>query len=350
MPFTIERNDIARVHADVLVNAANEQLAPGGGVCGALFEGAGYQQMLAACRAIGHTPTGSAATTPGFDLPCRWVVHAVGPVWRGGSHGEEQLLRQSYRSMFAEVARLGASSVAFPLISAGIYGYPVRDALRIAREETAAFLDDHDDVHATLVVFTRDVIAQGGKYLADVRAYIDDTYVETSPHMRNRTAELADLGVPSRWAEELAAPCAVSEIRVCGAQHAEGTSDEGDTLIDLLDHLDEPFSTTLLALIDARGFTDTQVYKRANISRQLFSKIRSNPAYQPSKPTAVALGMALELTYDELQDLLARAGFTLSHSSKFDVIVEFFIMRGDYNIFDVNEALFAFDQPLLGSA
>lgn len=345
MPFTIERNDIAKVHADVLVNAANEQLAPGGGVCGALFEGAGYQQMLAACRAIGRTPTGSAAVTPGFDLPCRWVVHAVGPVWRGGAHGEEQLLRESYRSTFAEVVRLGASSVAFPLISAGIYGYPIRDALRIAREETAAFLDEHDDVRATLVVFTRDVIVQGGRHLADLRAYIDDTYVESSPHMRCRMDEVPHMDASAMvQMDAMVAPGRAPETVFAGAPR------DKNELADLLDHLDEPFSTTLLALIDARGLTDAQVYKRANISRQLFAKIRSNPAYKPTKPTAVALGMALELTYDELQDLLARAGLTLSRSSKFDVIIEFFVMRGDYDIFDVNGALFAFDQPLLGSA
>lgn len=129
MPFSIVRNDIAHVRADVLVNAANERLAAGGGVCGAIFEGAGASRMAAACAQIGHCPTGSAVTTPGFDLPCRWVVHAVGPVWRGGTHGERELLRNCYRSVFAEVARLGATSVAFPLISAGIFGYPVREAL-----------------------------------------------------------------------------------------------------------------------------------------------------------------------------------------------------------------------------
>ena len=247
--------------------------------------------------------------------------------------------------MFAEVARLGATSVAFPLISAGIYGYPIRDALRIAREETAAFLDEHDDVRATLVVFTRDVIVQGGRHLADLRAYIDDTYVESSPHMRRRMDEVPHLDASAMvQMDAMVAPGRAPETVFAGAPR------DKNELADLLDHLDEPFSTTLLALIDARGLTDAQVYKRANISRQLFAKIRSNPAYKPTKPTAVALGMALELTYDELQDLLARAGLTLSRSSKFDVIIEFFVMRGDYDILDVNEALFAFDQPLLGSA
>ena len=362
MPFSIERNDIARVHADVLVNAANEQLAPGGGVCGALFASAGFDRMNAACRAIGRCPTGGAVATPGFDLPCKWVVHAVGPVWRGGAHGEERQLRSCYQSVFAEVERLGAHSVAYPLISAGVFGYPKAEALRVAREETAAFLDRvSDDVQVTLVVFSRDVILAGGSLLADLQEFIDDAYVESSPHVRRRMEERESLPDWVLEDEELAPappvppaqasaslstyPAAALERATFGAEPEPKSAD----LADLLNNLDEPFSTTLLALIDARGMTDAQVYKRANISRQLFAKIRANASYRPTKPTAVALALALELDYDQTQDLLSRAGLTLSHSSKFDVIVEFFIDRGVYDIFRVNEALFAYDQPLLGS-
>lgn len=370
VPFSIERNDIAHVHADVLVNAANEQLAPGGGVCGALFASAGFDRMNAACRAVGHCPTGAAVATPGFDLPCKWVVHAVGPVWRGGAHGEERQLRSCYQSIFAEVERLGAHSVAYPLISAGIFGYPKAEALRVAREETAAFLDRiDDDIRVTLVVFSRDVILAGGSLLTGLQEFIDDAYVESSPHARRRMEERETL---PNWVledEELAplppvpstqpsAPssayfAAALEQATFGAEpeHECGPESEPKStdLDDLLNNLDKPFSTTLLALIDARGMTDVQVYKRANISRQLFAKIRANASYRPTKPTAVALALALELDYDQTQDLLSRAGLTLSHSSKFDVIIEFFIDRGVYDIFRVNEALFAYDQPLLGS-
>ncbi|OUP37588.1 macro domain-containing protein, partial [Olsenella sp. An188] len=199
MPFSIVRNDIARVRADVLVNAANEWLAAGGGVCGAIFEGAGASRMTAACAQIGHCPTGSAVTTPGFDLPCRWVVHAVGPIWRGGTHGERELLRSCYRSVFAEVERLRAASVAFPLISAGIFGYPVREALDVARAEASAFLDGHPDVEVTLVVFTRDVVAQGVALLGELREYVDDAYVENSPHLYDRSAELRELCAPEAY-------------------------------------------------------------------------------------------------------------------------------------------------------
>ena len=333
MPFSLVRNDIARVRADVLVNAANEALAPGGGVCGALFACAGYDRMLDACRAAGRCPTGSAVTTPGFDLPCRWVVHAVGPVWRGGGAGEEKLLRSCYRSVFAEVERLGAASVAFPLISAGIYGYPVAAALEVARQEARAFLDRRPDVDVTLVVFSREVVAAGVALMGELSEFIGDAYVDESPFMYDRRAELAAAvplaGAPRRAASEATGP---------------------DDLAERLAHLDASFSQALLALIDERGLTDAEVYRRANLSRQLFSKIRSRVDYRPSKPTAVALAMALGLSLPETRELLARAGLALSRSSRFDVIVEFYLARGVHDVMVVNEALFAFDQPLLGSS
>ena len=341
MPFSIVRNDIARVRADVLVNAANERLAAGGGVCGAIFDGAGRSKMAAACAQIGRCPTGSAVTTPGFDLPCRWVVHAVGPIWRGGAHGERELLQSCYRSVFAEVARLGATSVAFPLISAGIFGYPVREALDVARAEASAFLDDHPDVEVMLVVFTRDVVTQGVALLGELREYVDDAYMDNSPHLYDRFAELRELCVPE--ARHFAAEPPVAPAPTPGGPAAP------DELAERLAHLDAPFSEALLALIDECGLTDAQVYRRANLSRQLFSKIRSKPDYRPSKPTAVALALALGLTLPQTQELLAHAGLTLSRSSKFDVIVEFYLARGVHDVMTVNEALFAFDQPLLGS-
>ena len=347
MPLSIVRDDIAHVRADVLVNAANERLAPGGGVCGALFAGAGYERMAAACAALGGCPTGGAVSTPGFDLPCRWVVHAVGPVWRGGAHGEERLLRSCYRSAFAEAARLGARSVAFPLVSAGIYGYPVREALAVAREEAAAFLEGHPDAELTLVVFSREPVAAAVELMGELREFIGDAYAEESPFVRGRRPE-PELCAPApaaapRPARPLGAP-------LPQAARPVGAAAGADELADRLAHLDASFSEALLSLIDERGLTDAQVYRRANISRQLFSKIRSKPGYRPSKPTAVALAMALGLDLGQTRELLARAGLALSRSSRFDVIVEFYLSRGVHDVMTVNEALFAYDQPLLGSS
>ena len=377
MPFSIVRDDISRVHADVLVNAANVRLAPGGGVCGALFSAAGFDEMRAACEAIGGCATGDAVTTPAFNLPARWCVHAVGPIWRGGRAHEEELLHRCYRSAFARAVELGARSVAFPLISAGIYGFPVERALAIAREEVAAFLRHHDEVALTLVVFERAVVQMGNALVEQVQEYIDDEYVDSSSFMRRDTGELER---ELQWTEDASAPLSVemaepvalpeylqeddasvaasrpfvaSSIRMPGAAMPGAPSRAGATLdaeiAQLVAALDAPFSTTLLALIDARGMTDAEVYHRANISRQLFSKIRGNESYRPSKQTVVALAIALELDMSATQDLLARAGFTLSKSSKFDVIVRFFIERGIYDLFQLNEVLFAYDLPLVGS-
>ena len=352
MPFSIVRNDIARVAADAVVNAANTHLAPGGGVCGALFEAAGYADMARACEAIGHCNTGDAVVTPAFRLPAQWCIHAVGPIWRGGSHGEEEALRRCYRAVFARVVELGAHSVAFPLISAGIYGYPVAQALAVAREETAAFLAEHDEVAVTLVVFDRAVVREGSALAAKIAEYIDDAYAEHHLRARSRAAELER---ERAWAEDASACGAPRPARhhgaesLCAAQPLLAPSSDKGTLDEALAHLDASFSETLLALIDARGMTDAEVYHRANLSRQLFAKIRGNAAYRPAKPTAVALAFALELSLSETQDLLGRAGLTLSRASKFDVIVRFFIERGIYDVFRLNEMLFAYDQPLVGS-
>lgn len=352
MPFLIVRDDIARVSADAIVNAANTRLQAGGGVCGALFAAAGAADMQAACDAIGGCPTGSAVSTPAFALDATWVIHAVGPIWRGGLSGEREALRSCYRSVFAEAERLGARSVAYPLISAGIYGFPVDEALAIAREETEAFLRVHEDVAVTLVMFDRATVRAGGELFDEIDEYIDDEYVEASPHMRRRAERLAveawDGAAPGGLADS-AAPEALATAfggeAVCAALSAAAPRE----LDDLLSNLDASFSETLLALIDERGITDAEVYHRANLSRQLFSKIRSNRAYRPTKPTAVALAVALELDPRQTQDLLGRAGLALSRSSKFDVIVRFFLERGVHDVFRINEALFAYDQPLLGS-
>lgn len=375
MPFSIVRDDISRVHADVLVNAANVRLAPGGGVCGALFSAAGFDEMRAACEAIGGCATGDAVATPAFNLPARWCVHAVGPIWRGGRAHEEELLHRCYRSAFARAVELGARSVAFPLISAGIYGFPVERALAIVREEVAAFLRHHDEVALTLVVFERAVVQMGNALVEQVQEYIDDEYVDSSSFMRR---DMGELERELRWAEDASAPLSVemaepvappeclqeddastvmpsasrpfvaANIRMPGAPSRAGATLDAE-IAQLVATLDAPFSTTLLALIDARGMTDAEVYHRANISRQLFSKIRGNESYCPSKQTVVALAIALELDMSATQDLLARAGFTLSKSSKFDVIVRFFIERGIYDLFQLNEVLFAYDLPLVGS-
>ena len=255
MPLEMICNDITKISADAIVNAAKETLLGGGGVDGCIHRAAG-PELLAECRTLGGCRTGEAKITGAYRLPCRYVIHTVGPVWRGGGYGEREQLVSCYRTSLALAREHSCETVAFPLISSGAFGYPKDQALQVAVDTIGEFL---------------------------------------------------------------------------------------------LEHLDTGFSETLLKLIDRSGRKDSEIYKRANVDRKLFSKIRSNPDYKPSKPTAIAFAIALELDLAETKDFIARAGYALSASSKFDVIISYFIERGQYNIFEINEALFAFDQSLLGA-
>mgnify|MGYP000966055400 CR=1 FL=1 len=334
MPFTIVRNDITKMQVDAIVNAANTSLEMGGGVCGAIFKAAGAEELQAECDAFGGCETGQAVITRGYNLPAKYIIHTPGPVWKGGGHGEEILLLSCYINSLALAKKHGCDSVAFPLISSGIYGYPKKEALRIAISAIQDFLRDND-MAVYLVVFDRAAVEISEQLLGAVEAYIDEHYVaeHTEKYRKLQNIERSLMFEDSSL-KEMSARIADSAIAGLDA---------------LVGRLDEPFSQTLLRLIDAKGRTDVEVYKSANIDRKLFSKIRSNRAYMPSKKTAVALAIALELNLAETKDLLERAGYALSPSQKFDVIIEYFITNGKYDIFEINEVLFYYDQPLLGS-
>lgn len=327
MPLHFIRNDITKMPVDAIVNAANESLLGGGGVDGCIHRAAG-PELLAECRRLGGCRTGEAKLTGAYRLPCRYVIHTVGPVWRGGGHGEREQLVSCYRASLLLAQEHGCETVAFPLISPGNFGYPKDQALRVAVDTIGAFLLEHD-MTVYLVIFDRRAYQISGKLFADIAEYIDDHYVEAHTDLG---AERLRRGALHR---EMVAP-------MCAPMAAPA-------LDDLLEHLDAGFSETLLRLIDRSGKKDSEVYKKANVDRKLFSKIRNNSNYKPSKPTALAFAIALELDLAETKDLLARAGYALSASSKFDVIVEYFIRQRNYDIFAINEALFAFDQSLLGA-
>ncbi len=322
MPLELLRNDITKMKVDAIVNAANESLLGGGGVDGAIHRAAG-PLLLAECRTLQGCKTGEAKATGGHCLPAKFVIHTVGPVWRGGAYGEKRLLESCYRSSLVLAKQLGCESVAFPLISAGAYGYPEDQALRVAMDMITAFLTENE-MTVYLVLFDKSAFSISNKIFGSVQAYIDDHYVDwhqDGPSLRLRRMESCK-----------AAPMAAKAL----------------SLQDALGQIDESFTEMLLRKIDEKGMTDAQCYKKANIDRKLFSKIRSDRLYKPSKPTVLAFAIALELSLTETKDMLMKAGFALSHSNKFDIIVEYFIQSGNYNIFEINEALFAFDQSLLG--
>ncbi len=339
MPFTIVRQDITKMKVDAIVNAANTDLQMGGGVCGAIFKAAGPKRLQEACNKVPPIQTGGAAITPGFDLPAQYVIHAAGPVY---SHWNKEQSRALLRSAYIESMKLaeekGFESIAFPLISSGIYGYPKDEALEVARLAIEEYLQDHD-MEVYLAVFDKSTFLISKALLGDVESYIDQHYVDTHRITRQRLLDVEEMALGQAARPNLSAPCPPVAAQM--AAPAQG-------LEDLMDNLDEPFSDALLKLIDAKGKTDVEVYKKANIDRKLFSKIRTGKGYTPKKPTILALAIALELTLPETEKLLERAGYALSHASKFDVIVEYFIVSGKYDIFQLNEVLFSYDQPLLG--
>ena len=330
MPLEIVRNDITKMKVDAIVNAANETLVGGGGVDGCIHRAAG-PELLAECRTLGGCKTGDAKITKAYRLPCQYVIHTVGPVWNGGSHGERELLVSCYRTSLALAKEHGCETVAFPLISSGIFGYPKDQALRVAVDTIGEFLL-HNDMTVYIVIFSRTAYQISSKLFADIAEYVDDHYVDAhTDSQRERLRRMSVLESRTLSADAAAAPMAVGGLD------------------SLLAHLDAGFSETLLKLIDRSGKKDSEIYKKANVDRKLFSKIRNNPDYKPSKATAIAFAIALELNLDETRDLIARAGYALSASSKFDVIIEYFIRQKKYDIFEINEALFAFDQSLLGA-
>ena len=338
MPLQLVRNDITDMKVDAIVNAANETLLGGGGVDGAIHRTAG-PKLLHECRTLGGCRIGQAKITRGYRLPAKYVIHTVGPVWQGGGHGERELLISAYRSSLELAVKYHCESVAFPLISSGVYGYPKDQVLRVAVDTIGDFLLQHD-LTVYLVIIDRASYTIGGKLFANIAAYIDDRYVEEHSDLlleQNRRAQFLARSLPLFESDAAVAPVAAPSKAVPAS------------LEDALGQIDESFSQMLLRKIDEKGMTDAQCYKKANIDRKLFSKIRSDIYYKPSKPTALAFAVALELPLAEARDLLQKAGFAFSHASKFDIIVEYFIAQENYNIFEINEALFAFDQSLLGS-
>lgn len=324
MPLEIVRNDITKMNVDAIVNAANSQL--GGGVCGAIFKAAGRDELQQACDKIGHCPVGKAVITEGFNLPAAYIIHTPGPIWEGGSRREAELLKGSYKNSLELAKQHECESIAFPLISTGIYGYPKEEALQIAVSTISQFLMKAD-MHVYLVVFDKKSFGLSQKLFTSINEYIDDHYIEEAEIVFNRRMEEHDVFNYNVQAEPVL----------------------NQSLMEVINDLEESFFERLLRFIDEKGMSDVETYKRANIDRRLFSKIRNEDGYTPKKKTVIAFAIALKLNVDETNNLLSAAGYTLSRSNKFDVIIEYFIKEGSFNIHEINEALFTFDQPLLGA-
>ena len=373
MPFELVRNDITRMKTDAIVNAANSSLTGGGGVDGAIHRAAG-PELLDECLTLGGCRTGEAKSTRGYRLPARYVIHTVGPVWEGGNRGERELLTACYRNSLLLAESLGCESVAFPLISAGAYGYPAEEALRVASETIRGFLRDHE-MMVYLVIFSRSAYMISKSLYADIRAYIGDEAaweeyeraeaLRRQQILKNRLRRSAEgqeeedqsirkynVGMPPSYAKPEQQPQEHADGFVLGeAVYGAAPDREAyeEALRNYLKRMDEGFRDMLLRMIDERRMTDAECYRKANVDRKLFSKIKNQPEYKPGKTTVLAFAVALELSLEETRKMLETAGYSLSRSSRSDMIVEFFIRRGIYDIDQINLALFSFDEKLLGS-
>lgn len=371
MPIQIVRNDITKMKCDAIVNAANSSLLGGGGVDGAIHRAAG-RQLLEECAKLGGCKVGEAKATLAYNLPSKYVIHTVGPIWRGGTESEKELLESCYRESLKLASKMECETVAFPLISSGIYGYPKDKALEVAMDTIGEFLLEHDML-VYIVVFDKSSFKISEKLVTEIQEYIDDQYIEEhcdyfeEERRRRVLGQQESVALPTRSSFRKTAPAMQvneapmayssepvnepEEIKNSVHLFTSDTADLSNTipLEVLVNQVDESFTEMLLRKIDEKGIKDSDCYKKANISRQLFSKIRKDMDYRPSKNTVIALAVALELDLNETKDMLLKAGFALSHSSKFDIIIEYFIKNRKYDVYEINQALFAFDQSLLGA-
>ena len=329
MPFEMVRNDIVNMKVDAIVNTANPRPIIGAGTDKAVHDKAGARLLLAR-KEIGNIAVGEAAITPAFDLDANYVIHTAGPIWKDGRSGEEKLLASCFRNSLGIAKKKSCESIAFPLISTGSYGFPKPLALQIAVREISSFLMENE-MQVYLVVFEKQSFELSEKLFKSVSSYIDENYVSEKINAEYKMSNLRSYEL----------------LFEASDTPRYGTICNNPNLDGMLENLDKGFSETLLALIDRTGKKDSEIYKRANVDRKLFSKIRNNVNYKPSKTTAIAFAIALELNMDETNDLLSKAGFALSQSSKFDVIVRYFIENKKYDIFELNSVLFEFDQPLI---
>ena len=341
MPLQIIRQDITKMRVDAIVNTTNEEMIGYSGVDLAIHTIAGAE-LDAECAKLAPLGLGQAKLSGAYGLPCKYVIHTSGPVWRGGLVGESIILRSCYIESLKLAVKSGCRSIAFPLISSGVYGYPKDQVLKFAIQTITEFLFDHE-LTVYLCVFDKESYSFSQKLFSDIQEFINDEYVDEHDEDFYEAFDGSIDEMP--MAKCIQAPmCADAMV----PRKRETSSAAGKSLREYMKQMDRSFQEMLFDLIDESGMTDVECYKKANVDKRTFSKIKSNKDYKPSKQTVIAFAISLQLDMDTTQELLATAGFTLSRSKVFDKIIRYFIHNGNYDIFEINEALFEFDQQLLG--
>ena len=341
MPLQIIRQDITKMRVDAIVNTTNEEMIGYSGVDLAIHTIAGAE-LDTECAKLAPLGLGQAKLSGAYGLPCKYVIHTSGPVWRGGLVGESIILRSCYIESLKLAVKSGCRSIAFPLISSGVYGYPKDQVLKFAIQTITEFLFAHE-LTVYLCVFDKESYSFSQKLFSDIQEFINDEYVDEHDEDFYEAFDGSIDEMP--MAKCIQAPMCADAMM---PRKRETSSAAGKSLREYMKQMDRSFQEMLFDLIDESGMTDVECYKKANVDKRTFSKIKSNKDYKPSKQTVIAFAISLQLDMDTTQELLATAGFTLSRSKVFDKIIRYFIHNGNYDIFEINEALFEFDQQLLG--
>ena len=370
MALTIVRNDITRMKVDAIVNSTNEDLEVGGfGVDAGIHYAAG-PRLRDALAEIGHCPVGSAVITDSFDIPqCKYIIHAVGPYYIDGKHDERRELESCYRRILSLARENGCRSVAIPSISTGAYGYPKAEAYSVATaciREFLLSLPEDEDMMVFIVLYDRESVAVSEKIDSGVKHFISEAYRESrkaqlqsffyadrprmQQDMRRPTSHAAPSGTvfeskPELTAEEAASPVfSAAEPEVCAAvpsdAHLPGAGYEKE---------DRSFADMCEWWCKEKGLSKKEFYNRANINKSMFWGMKHHPEQIPKKTNALACVIGLKLNYDQAIDLLRRAGMTLSKYYETDLIVEYFIREGNFDIDEINALLYQKDLSLLGT-
>ena len=355
MPFQIMRDDITNVKADAIVNTANPKPVFGSGTDGAIYEAAGKDKLLTERKQIGDIAPGDVAVTPAFALMAKYIIHTVGPAWDGGDKGEYDILKNCYRKSLNKAYELKCTSIAFPLIATGVYGFPKADALRIAMDEISSFLMRDDvDMSVKLVVFDDKAFRLSRNLFFQVESFITDNDV-VEAHMKEyglRGPEFERELREYRREEE--------EYRVGRNVRTGNTIFETDSLpfnektfdksLYMSDGKDDlSFMNHLINLLIEKGIDNTVAYKRSNVTKGAFSKIMCGDTKKPQKRTVLGFCIGLKLNMEESERLLASADMAFNPYNKRDQLVIQCISRGQYNIDEVNAMLFTCHQLGLGN-
>ena len=348
MPFKIVRNDITKMRCDAIVNTANAKPVIGSGCDYAVYKAAGKRRLSEYREQnIGEVLEGDVFLTPGFRLPAHYIIHAVSPLYIDGAHGEEEKLRDCYRKSLSLAWEQSCRSIAFPVISTGSFGYPKEEGIRIAADEIQAFLQNHEML-IYLVVFDAQSARYGKHFDKDLQAYIDENYVEAR--------KIEEYSMPTMSLRSVMddAACQSSEDYLDEDDYEEDSEEENafteqheSKLEERMKHLTDSFSEYLLYLIEEKGMTNSDVYKRALVDKKTFSKIKNHADYHPQKMTAMCLCMGAKLNLDETRDLLARAGYALSPCDKTDIIFSYFIENQIYDMIELDIQLEEHGLPCL---